>query len=144
MGTTHCTRAQTSKRQLRSPGALRDPESPVGPCLWLPECTSVPLRWFGSKGSDCSGKNLQAALISTVSTLLEKKCNYPKSPPQILTEKNCWWEKIPGPSILEINKKMCLWKEKSINLLSKTFHQSAERGSWVVNTSTSVTAVQHI
>lgn len=63
--------ARTSKRQLRFAAALRTPESPAGrPSFYLK--TFISPRWFRSKGSDCCGKNLQAAPISTMSTLLEK------------------------------------------------------------------------
>lgn len=47
--------ACTSQRQLRSPAAVRDPESLTAPWLQFPESASIS-RWFGYKGSDSSWK----------------------------------------------------------------------------------------
>lgn len=68
--------ACTSQRQLRSPAAVRDPESLTAPWLQFPESASISRR-FGSKGLDSSGKKISKLSSPLCQSHQRKKCNYP-------------------------------------------------------------------
>lgn len=93
MGTTHCT--GTSQRQLRSPAAVRDPESltalfdsqEVHPFQDdLRPNASTPL---GKKPPSCHLHCIN--LARETNAIVQSTTN---------SEKNCWWQKITG----------CMWR----------------------------------
>lgn len=90
MGTTHCmghAHHKDSWGLQQPPGILKAPQHPD----FIPgKCIHIKVTW-----AQRLGLLWETKLNSTVSISLEKKMQL-SNPSQILTEKHCWWEKVPG------------------------------------------------